>query len=72
VTGDAATVAIVVALALGWYFAWFRRWNRAVTGAKRDLGAAKRNASKARTAMVIIAIVAALAIRAWLTGSGRG
>ncbi|MDR0344801.1 MAG: hypothetical protein LBI49_17125 [Nocardiopsaceae bacterium] len=71
-TGTAATVAIVVALALGWYFAWFRRWNRAVIGAKRDLGAAKKNQSKARIAMVVAAIVAALAIRAWLTGSGRG
>jgi hypothetical protein len=72
VTGDAATVAIVVALALGWYFAWYRRWNRAVAGAKRDLDLAKRNASKARVAMAIIAAVAALAIRAWLAGSGRG
>jgi hypothetical protein len=72
VTADAATVAVVVALALGWNFAWFRRWNRAATGAKRDLAGARRNASKARTTMVLTVIVAALAIRAWLAGSGRG
>jgi hypothetical protein len=72
VTGDAATVAIVVALALGWYFAWFRRWNRAVTGAQRDLDSAKRNAAKARISMVIITVVGALVIRAWLAGKGRG
>jgi hypothetical protein len=72
VTPVAATIAVVVALALGWNFAWFRRWNRAVTGAKRDLGGAKRNASKARITMVLTVIVAALVIRAWLAGSGRG
>jgi hypothetical protein len=72
VTADAAIVAIVVALALGWNFAWFRRWNRAVTGAKRDLDGARRNASKARTAMALTAVVGALVIRAWLAGSGRG
>ena len=71
-TTGAATIAIVVALALGWNFAWFRRWNRAVTGAKRDLGGARRNAAKARIAMAITAVVGALAIRAWLAGSGRG
>jgi hypothetical protein len=68
----AAIVAIVVALVVGWNFAWFRRWNRAVTGAKRDLGGARRNASKARIAMVLTVVVGFLVIRAWLAGSGRG
>jgi hypothetical protein len=72
VTAGAATIAIVVALVLGWNFAWFRRWNRATTGAKRDFDGAKRNASKARIAMALTVVVAALLIRAWLTGSGRG
>jgi hypothetical protein len=72
VTAGAATIAIVLALALGWNFAWFRRWNRATTGAKRDLDGAKRNASRARIAMALTLIVAALIIRAWLAGSGRG
>ena len=71
-TAGAAIIAIVVALALGWNFAWFRRWNRAATGAKRDLGSARRNASKARIAMALTVIVGALVIRAWLAGSGRG
>jgi hypothetical protein len=72
VTPDAATIAVVVALALGWNFAWFRRCNRAAAGAKRDFEGAKRNASKARAAMAFIAVVGALVIRAWLRGSGRG
>jgi hypothetical protein len=72
VTAEAATVAVVVALVLGWNFAWFRRWNRAATGAKRDFDGARRNRSKARIAMALTVIVAALAIRAWLAGSGRG
>jgi hypothetical protein len=72
VTTGAATIAIVLALVLGWNFAWLRRWNRATTGAKRDHDGAKRNASKARIAMALTLIVAALIIRAWLAGSGRG
>jgi hypothetical protein len=72
VTAGAAIIAIVVALALGWNFAWFRRWNRAAAGAKRDLNGARRNASKARIAMALTVIVGALVIRAWLAGSGRG
>lgn len=69
---EAATIAVVVALALGWNFAWFRRWNRAATGAKRDLDGARRNRSRARIAMALTVIVGALALRAWLAGSGRG
>jgi hypothetical protein len=72
VTAGAAIIAIVVALALGWNFAWFRRWNRAATGAKRDLNAARKNASKARIVMALTVIVGVLVIRAWLEGSGRG
>ena len=71
-TVEAATVAVVVALVVGWNFAWFRRWNRAATGAKRDLDGARRNRSRARIAMALTVIVGALAIRAWLAGSGRG
>jgi hypothetical protein len=72
VTAGAAIIAIVFALVLGWNFAWFRRWNRAVTGAKRDLGGARRNASKARITMALTVVVGVLVIRAWLAGSGRG
>jgi hypothetical protein len=71
-TAGAAIIAIVLALALGWNFAWFRRWNRAATGAKRDFGAARKNAVKARFTMALTVIVGALLIRAWLAGSGRG
>lgn len=69
---DAATNAIVVSLAIGYYFARWRRWERSVQGAKRDFDGAKRNRQRARLVMLFVAVFAVLAIKAWLHGSGRG
>lgn len=69
---DAATIAIVVSLAIGYYFARWRRWERSVRGAKRDFDGAKRNRQRARLVMLFVAVFAFLAIKAWLHGSGRG
>jgi hypothetical protein len=69
---DAATIAIVVSLAIGYYFARWRRWERSVRGAKRELDGAKQNRQRARGVMLFVGVFAVLAIRAWLHGSGRG
>ena len=69
---DAATIAIVVSLAIGYYFARWRRWERSVAGAKRDFNGAKRNRTRARGIMLFVGVFAVVAVRAWLHGSGRG
>ena len=69
---DAATIAIVVSLAVGYYFARWRRWERSVRGAKRDYDGAKTNRTRARGIMLFVAVFAIVALRAWLHGSGRG
>ena len=67
----AAVVAVVVALAVGFYWARFLRAERSLRGAKRDQAAASRAAWAARRAMILVAAVLALAVRAWLQGKGR-
>lgn len=69
---DAATIAIVVSLAAGYYFARWRRWERSVAGAKRDYDGAKKNRTRARGVMLFVAVFGVVALRAWLHGSGRG
>ena len=67
----AAVVAVVVALAVGFYWARFLRAERSLRGAKRDQAAASRAAWAARRAMILVAAVLALVVRAWLQGKGR-
>ena len=69
---DAATIAIVVSLAAGYYFARWRRSERSVQGAKRDFNGAKKTRTRARGIMLVVAVAAVVALRAWLHGSGRG
>ena len=69
---DAATIAIVVSLAVGYYFARWRRWERSTRGAKRDYDGARKNRTRARGIMLLVAVAAVVALRAWLHGSGRG
>jgi hypothetical protein len=71
VTSDAAALAIAVSLALGYYFARWRKAERGLQGAKKDVAKATRNVWPARVVMVIVAIIGALVLRAWLQGHGR-
>jgi hypothetical protein len=67
----AAVVAVVVALAVGFYWARLLRAERSRRGAKRDYDAAGRGAWAARRVMVLVAAVLVLVVRAWLHGKGR-
>lgn len=67
----AAVVAVVVALAVGFYWARLLRAERSRRGAKRDYEAAGRGAWAARRVMVLVAAVLVLVVRAWLQGKGR-
>jgi hypothetical protein len=67
----AAVVAVVVALAVGFYWARLLRAERSRRGAKRDYEAAGRGAWAARRVMILVAAVLVLAVRAWLQGKGR-
>ncbi len=64
----AATIAIVVSLAVGFYFARWRRWERSTKGAKREYNGAKQNRTRARGVMLLVAVVLVLTIGAWLHG----
>ena len=67
----AAVVAVVVALAVGFYWARVLRGERSLRGAKRDHDAAGRGAWAARRVMILVAAVLVLVVRAWLQGKGR-
>jgi hypothetical protein len=70
-TSVAAVVAVVVALAVGFYWARMLRAERSLRGAKRDHAAAGRAAWAARRVMILVAAVLVLVVRAWLQGKGR-
>lgn len=70
-TSMAAVVAVVVALAVGFYWARWLRGERSLRGAKRDHDAAGRGAWAARRVMILVAAVLVLVVRAWLQGKGR-
>ena len=70
-TSYAAVLAVVVALALGFYYARWIRAERGLRGAKRDQAGASRVVWAARRAIVLMAVVLALVVRAWLQGKGR-
>jgi hypothetical protein len=70
-TSMAAVVAVVVALAVGFYWARLLRAERSLRGAKRDHEAAGRGARAARRVMILVAAVLVLVVREWLHGKGR-
>jgi dipeptide/tripeptide permease len=71
VTREAAAVAVIVALLVGWYG---RRWleregDRSVT--RTRAANARRAVWRARWVMVVVGIVVAVTIDVWLHGRGR-
>lgn len=70
-TSLAAVVAVVVSLAVGFYYARWLRTERSLRGAKRDQATAGRGAWAARRVMIFVAAVLVLVVRAWLQGKGR-
>jgi ABC-type amino acid transport system permease subunit len=70
-TRDAAALAVIVALMVGYYFA---RWRRAETSLKANkvlADAAGRTAWRARGVMLLVAAALWAIIYAWLHGKGR-
>jgi hypothetical protein len=71
VTRDAAVVATVVALALGYYAARWRIAENDRAFAKARVAAATRVAWRARRVILAVGFIAFAAVHAWLAGKGR-
>jgi hypothetical protein len=65
-TETAATVAVVVALMLGYYFARWRRWEGSAKSARVLADAASKAVWKARGAMLLVAVALYVVLRIWL------
>jgi hypothetical protein len=66
-----AVIASVVALAVGWFTARWRRAERSVRGTRNDYNAAMKGAWGARRAMGGALIVLVVAADMWFRGKGR-
>ncbi len=67
-TSDAAVVAVIVALMLGYYFARWRRWEGSAKSARVLADAASRAVWKARAAMLLVGVALYVVLRIWLKG----
>lgn len=67
-TPEAAAVAVIVALMLGYYFARWRRWEGSAKSARVLADAASRAAWKARGAMLLVAVAVYVVLHSWLGG----
>ena len=67
-TQEAAAVAVIVALMLGYYFARWRRWEGSAKSARVLADAASKAAWKARGAMLLVAVAVYVVLHAWLGG----
>jgi hypothetical protein len=67
-TETAATVAVVVALMLGYYFARWRRWEGSAKSARVLADAASKAVWKARGAMLLVGVALYVVLRMWLKG----
>jgi hypothetical protein len=65
-TETAATVAVIVALMLGYYFARWRRWEGSAKSARVLADAASKAVWKARGAMLLVAVALYVVLRIWL------
>jgi hypothetical protein len=68
---DAAVIAVVTALMVGYYFARWRRAETAQKGAKTLADTATKTAWKARGVMVLVGFALYAVIELWLRGRGR-
>lgn len=67
-TREAAAVAVIVALMLGYYFARWRRWEGSAKSTRVLADAASRAAWKARGAMLLVGVAVYVVLHAWLGG----
>jgi protein-S-isoprenylcysteine O-methyltransferase Ste14 len=71
VTREAAAVAVIIALVVGWYGRMWREreGDRSVT--RTRAANARRAVWRARWAIVVVGIVVVVTVDVWLHGSGR-
>jgi len=67
-TRDAAAVAVIVALMLGYYWARWRRWEGSAKSARALADAAGRQVWKARGMMVLVGVAVYVLLHLWLGG----
>jgi hypothetical protein len=67
-TRDAAAVAVIVALMLGYYWARWRRWEGSAKSARALADAAGRQAWKARGMMALVGVALYVVIHLWIQG----
>jgi|GEM_PF-3732158 len=67
-TRDAAAVAVIVALMLGYYWARWRRWEGSAKSARALADAAGRQVWKARGMMVLVGVAVYVVLHLWLGG----
>jgi hypothetical protein len=70
-TADAAALAVIIALVVGYYFA---RWRRAETSRKTNKAfadASAKTAWRARGAMLLVGAALLAIIDVWFRGKGR-
>lgn len=67
-TRDAAVVAVIISLMLGYYFARWRRWEGSAKSSRALADAASRAAWKARGAMLLVGVAVYVVLRVWLRG----
>ena len=65
-TSDAAVVAVIVALMLGYYFARWRRWEGSAKSARVLADAASRAVWKARGMIALVLVALYVVLHAWL------
>jgi len=68
---DAAVVAVVTSLMVGYYWARWRRAEITQKGAKTVADTAMKQAWKARGVMLLVGFVLLAVIDVWLRGKGR-
>jgi hypothetical protein len=70
-TRDAAALAVIVALMLGYYWSRWRRSEATNRAANATKDAAGRQVWRARGAILLIGVIVYAVIELWLRGSGR-
>jgi hypothetical protein len=70
-TPIAATVAIVVALMVGYYWARWRRAEASLRTAKGQADAAGKAAWRSRILIIVLAAAVYVVLHAWFGGTGR-
>jgi hypothetical protein len=67
-TRDAAAVAVIVALMLGYYWARWRRWEGSAKSARALADAASKQAWRARGMIALVGVAVYVVIHIWIGG----